>query len=76
MNITLFQFETCPFCIKVRNFMNQHKIAYEIIEVDRANKPEEVTSTGGTVPVIYVDGEVISDSSRIIAWLEEHVVNK
>ena len=73
--IKLYQFETCPFCRKVRNFMDEHKIAYEKVEVNREDKPEVVTSTGGTVPVIDDDGEVVSDSSAIIAYLEKKYVN-
>ncbi len=67
--IKLYQYETCPFCIKVRAFMDEHEIKYEKVEVDRDNKPEIVTSTGGTVPVIDDEGEVVSDSSKIIEYL-------
>ena len=57
--------------------MREHGIKWEKIEVDRNNKPEEVTSTGGTVPVIQLeDGTLISDSSRIIEYLEKNVVGK
>ncbi len=51
--------------------MDKHDIDYTKVEVDRAHKPEEVSSTGGTVPVIDDNGKIVSDSSRIIAYLKE-----
>jgi glutathione S-transferase len=56
--------------------MDENKIEYTKVEVDRNNKPEEVTSTGGTVPVIDHDGKIVSDSSKIIEYLKEYVLGK
>jgi glutathione S-transferase len=54
--------------------MDQNKIKYSIVEVDRNNKPDEVNATGGTVPVIDHDGEIVSDSSLIIEYLMQKVI--
>lgn len=51
--------------------MDEEKIEYEKIEVDRDNKPEEVTSTGGTVPVIKDGNIVMSESAEIIEYLKK-----
>jgi glutathione S-transferase len=76
--ITLYQFPSCPFCAKVRDFMDENKIEYEIINVDRNNKPKEVleASTSGTVPVI-IDGEnkPMAESSDIIEYLKNKYLN-
>jgi len=69
--IKLYQYETCPFCAKVRAKLDELKIEYEKVEVDRANKPEPVTSTGGTVPVIDDDGMIMNESADIVDYLEE-----
>ena len=69
--IKIYQFETCPFCKKVKDFMDKNNIEYEKVEVDRDNKPEIVLSTGGTVPVIDDDGVIVPDSSKIIEYLKK-----
>ncbi|MDP3919061.1 MAG: glutathione S-transferase N-terminal domain-containing protein [Nanoarchaeota archaeon] len=74
--IKLYQFDYCPYCEKVKVFMEDNGIEYESVIVDRSNKPVEVTSTGGTVPVIEIDGKLISDSSKIIEYLKKNVLKK
>lgn len=69
--IKLYQFETCPFCEKVRQKLADLGLKYEKIEVDPGNKPEPVTSTGGTVPVIDDDGMIMNESDDIVQYLEE-----
>ena len=56
--------------------MDEHKIAYEMMILESENKPEEVLSTGGTVPVIEDKGKLISDSKRIIAYLQNNHLAK
>ncbi len=68
--IKLYRFTHCPFCDIVQEYMDEQDIAYEIVLVQRENKPKEVTSTGGTVPVIEEHGKLISDSKKIIAYLQ------
>ncbi len=69
--IKLYRFKQCPFCDHVQDFMDENNIPYEIILVERENKPKEVLSTGGTVPVIEINGKLISNSSKIIAYLSK-----
>ena len=68
--IKFYRFVHCPYCDIVQDFMDEHSIKYEIVLVERDKKPKEVTSTGGTVPVIEENGKLISDSSRIISYLK------
>lgn len=70
--IILYQFTNCPFCLRVRTKLDSLGLKYEKVEVGRNNKPAIVVETGGTVPVIDIDGKVISDSKRIIKYLEEN----
>lgn len=69
--IKLYQYELCPYCEKVRRKLDEMGIEYEKIEVNPANKPKEVTSTGGTVPVIDDNGMVMNESADIINYLEK-----
>lgn len=69
--LKLYQYATCPFCEKVRAKLAELGLEYEKIEVDPANKPEEVTSTGGTVPVIDDDGMIMNESEDIVDYLEQ-----
>ena len=60
----------CPYCDLVQDFMDEEHITYTVVLVERGKKPKEVTSTGGTVPVIEDDGKLVSDSSTIISYLK------
>jgi len=77
-NMALYQFNACPFCVKVRRVM--HKNALNIELRDAKNDPtfkEELTSQGGKhkVPCLRIEkgaGEVtwMYESKDIIAFLE------
>lgn len=66
----------CPYCEKVRRKLDVLNIKYQKVEVDYANKPEPVTSTGGTVPVIDDDGMIMNESADIIDYLEKKYGSK
>jgi hypothetical protein len=34
LDIVLYQYQVCPFCCKVRTFLNYHKIPHTIVEVN------------------------------------------
>ncbi len=70
--ITLWTLEGCPYCEKVKRKLHEKGLDYREIVIERSNKPEEVRSTGGTVPVIRVNEKLISDSSRICDYLDEN----
>ena len=77
--ITLYQFETCPFCAKVRSFFDEKGVKYEKINVssDRSNgvRRELLEKSGvATVPVATFDGKYVGGSDAIIAYVEEHVL--
>lgn len=74
--IKLYQYDMCPYCEKVRKKLDELGIKYEKVEVDYANKPEPVTSTGGTVPVIDDNGMIMNESMEIIAYLEKKYGSK
>ncbi|KAL0478644.1 prostaglandin E synthase [Acrasis kona] len=70
-DITLYQYQVCPFCCKVRAFLDYNNIPYKIVEVDPLFKSEIKFSNYTKVPVVVVSGEVVVDSSVIISSLSE-----
>ncbi|XP_009772831.1 uncharacterized protein [Nicotiana sylvestris] len=72
-DIVLYQYEACPFCNKVKAFLDYYDIAYKIIEVNPISKKEIKWSDYQKVPIVIVDGETLLDSSDIIDKLFEKV---
>lgn len=74
-DITLYQYETCPFCNKVRAFLDYSKIRYKVVEVNPLTKAEKKSNPilAGTneVPVLVINGHVLLDSTPIIKNLNE-----
>ncbi|NOY90358.1 MAG: glutathione S-transferase family protein [Deltaproteobacteria bacterium] len=71
--ITLYQFELCPFCHKVKAALELEGIPFVKVEVNPMTKKELPELEGNEkrkVPVIDVDGRLIADSSAILAFLE------
>ena len=70
----LYQFETCPYCQRVRIALEAKGIEYEKVEVpqDRDERTELFELSGQYMVPVLVDGDkVISDSAAIIAYLGE-----
>ena len=74
MSIKLYQFESCPYCTKVRGTLEGKGIEYEKIEVplDREQRSELLEVSGQYMVPVLVDGDtVIKDSSAIIDYLND-----
>ena len=77
--LALYQYESCPFCMRVRMVLDQLGIEVEtrdtLHDADRAD--ELISATGRrTVPVLRIEeagGSVrwLSESARIISYLGE-----
>ena len=77
-NLSLYQFQSCPFCVKVRRRMHQLNLPIELR--DAKNNPQfrsELAESGGRIKVpclrIEENGEVkwMYESNDIIAYLEQ-----
>lgn len=77
IKITLYQFETCPYCEKVRQKLAEKRLEYEKVEVPR-NRDDPIRkdlfekSGVHTVPVIKIDNKYIGESGDIVKYLEEN----
>ncbi|KAJ3697214.1 hypothetical protein LUZ61_000919 [Rhynchospora tenuis] len=72
--VVLYQYQACPFCNKVRAFLDYHDIPYKVVEVNPLSKKEIKWSDYKKVPILVVDGEQLVDSSEIIKILN-HKIN-
>ena len=76
--VVLYRYLTCPFCGKVKAFLDQHKIPYVCVEVDPLTKSQMKGLNYGKVPFMQVktaSGELLSlaDSYDIVSILSEKV---
>jgi microsomal prostaglandin-E synthase 2 len=72
-SVTLYQFELCPYCHKVKAALEAKGIPFTKVEVNPMNKKELPPLPEGAprkVPVIQMGGKTIFDSTTIIAHLE------
>ena len=77
-NLTLYQYQACPFCVKVRRAMKRQGLKIETREVKRNDAAREELLAGGgdlKVPCLRIaEGERgdqwMYESSEIINYLE------
>ncbi len=71
---TLYQFELCPYCHKVKAGLELKGIAYDRIEVNPMKKkelPELPPGAPKKVPVLRLGDRTVCDSTDILAFLDE-----
>ncbi len=60
--VRIFSTTSCPWCIKVKQYLEEHKIEFEEINVqeDQEAAKEMVEKSGQTgVPVLEIDGQMV-----------------
>ncbi len=68
--VMVYSTQTCPWCTRVKDYLNSKNIAFEHIDVSSdKEKAEEMVRKSGQqgVPVLDIDGEIIVgfDQARI-----------
>lgn len=81
LELILFQYQTCPFCCKVRAFLDHAGLSYSVVEVDAVLRQSIKWSPYKKVPILLVkskDGKYIqlNDSSMIISTLASYLLDK
>lgn len=78
-SLALYQFESCPFCVKVRRAMKRLNLNIELRDAKVPALEKELVEQGGQrqVPCLKItesDGKVrwLYESSDIIAYLEKN----
>jgi glutaredoxin-like YruB-family protein len=67
MEVTVYSTPTCPFCKKVKEFLNEHDVDFTDINVaEDDEKAQEMIQKSGQmgVPVVEIDDEVIVGFDR------------
>jgi len=62
VNVKVYSTQNCPWCHKVKDFLKEHKIDFEDIDVSKNHEAsKEMVDKSGQmgVPVIDIDGEII-----------------
>ncbi|KAH7521036.1 hypothetical protein ACOSP7_011166 [Xanthoceras sorbifolium] len=72
-DVVLYQYEACPFCNKIKAFLDYYNIPYKVVEVNPINKKEIKWSDYKKVPILTVDGDQMVDSSDIIDKLFQKI---
>ncbi len=60
--VRLYTTPVCPYCIALKNFLKEHDVDFEEIDVSANDQAREelITKTNQfNVPVIEIDGELI-----------------
>lgn len=72
--MTLYQYDVCPFCNKVKAMLDYHGVPYDVVEVNPLTKSEMKFSTEWKkVPILMIDDEQLNDSSAIMREIEKRV---
>lgn len=77
--LELYYKPTCPYCMKVIRFLEKNELDIPLINIDEDNKHREtLESVGGKVqvPCLFIDGKPMYESSDIIAYLKENLVDE
>ncbi|XP_063700847.1 prostaglandin E synthase 2 [Culicoides brevitarsis] len=80
LELVLFQFQTCPFCCKVRSYLDYKGLSYSVVEVDAVLRQSIKWSPYKKVPLLLAktkDGRYVqlTDSSMIVSALETYLKN-
>ena len=68
---TMYCFETCPFCFKVKALLGSRGIEYSKVEVDPTFKTQLKWSEWSAVPVfVDIDGTQVNDSNYILHYID------
>nr|XP_054770281.1 prostaglandin E synthase 2-like [Lytechinus pictus] len=81
MNLTLYQYQVCPFCCKVRAYLDYFGVPYTIVEVNPVFRKEIKFSEYRKVPILVQSSPgkediQLNDSSVIISILTSFMVTK
>lgn len=73
LNLVLYQYEPCPFCKKVRAFLDFSGLSYDVVEVNSVTKKQVSWSDYKKVPIVIVKSKFgyqqLNDSTVIISAL-------
>ncbi len=66
--IKVYSTRACPFCVSLKQFLKDHKIEFEDLDVaENVEAREEMIEKSGQmgVPVIDIDGEIVVGFDKV-----------
>ncbi len=73
--LTLYHFQGCPYCARVRDFLTKENITVPMKDT-HANPGyrDELVKIGGKsqVPCLVIDGKALYESADIIEWFTKN----
>lgn len=76
MKLELYMFDTCPYCRRVLNYIEESGRTDIVLHNIRKNEEDRqrLIRDGGKeqVPCLFIDGKPLYESLDIIQWLQEH----
>lgn len=80
LKLVLYQYQTCPFCCKVRAYLDFLGLSYDVVEVNPVSRQQIKFSKWRKVPILIVkDGnneQQLNDSSMIISFLQSYLLDR
>lgn len=81
LKLTLFQYQTCPFCCKARAFLDYYGLNYDVIEVNSVLRKQVKWSSYKKVPILVAelpDGRCLqlNDSSMITSAMFSYLKDR
>ena len=73
--LTLYHFLGCPYCQRVRDFLNKEGINVPMKDIHETPAyRNDLIEIGGKaqVPCLVIDGKALYESSNIIEWFEKN----
>lgn len=74
--LALYYRPTCPFCIRVLDFMYRQGVTIPLIDISQdRDAAATLIEVGGKqqVPCLFIDGKPLYESRDIISWINEHL---
>lgn len=73
--LTLYYFDSCPFCVRVLRYLEDRKITVALKNtMQDPSARDELVQIGGKsqVPCLVIDGSPLYESADIIQWFEDN----
>ncbi|RCN27037.1 glutaredoxin, partial [Ancylostoma caninum] len=76
LQLRLFQYQACPFCCKVRAFLDYYGFSYEVVEVNPVTKAQiKFSKDYKKVPILSSNDGTFTDSVLIVSKLATFLRN-
>jgi len=79
LNLRLYQYQTCPYCCKVRAFLDYYGFSYEVVEVNPVTRSQiKFSKQYRKVPIVVVQGcehKQLNDSAFVVSLLRTFIAD-